>query len=158
MSDMIHDGYMRMAIELAMESVNTGGGPFGAVIVRNGKVIATGVNRVTVCNDPTAHAEVNAIRDACIALGTFNLEGCVLYASCEPCPMCLGAIYWAHIDKVYYAAGKNDAADAGFDDSFIYKELELPQEKRSKAMELLTVDMALAPFKLWVAKNNKTQY
>lgn len=147
-----------MAIELAMESVNTGGGPFGAVIVRNGKVIATGVNRVTVCNDPTAHAEVNAIRDACIALGTFNLEGCVLYASCEPCPMCLGAIYWAHIDKVYYAAGKNDAADAGFDDSFIYKELELPQEKRSKAMELLTVDMALAPFKLWVAKNNKTQY
>lgn len=158
MSDMIHDGYMRMAIELAMESVNTGGGPFGAVIVRNGKVIATGVNRVTVCNDPTAHAEVNAIRDACIALGTFNLEGCVLYASCEPCPMCLGAIYWAHIDKVYYAAGKNDAADAGFDDSFIYKELELPQEKRSKAMELLTVDMALAPFKQWVAKNNKTQY
>lgn len=158
MSDMMHDRYIHMAIELAMESVNTGGGPFGAVIVRNGNVVATGVNRVTVCNDPTAHAEVNAIRDACMALGTFNLKGCVLYASCEPCPMCLGAIYWAHLDKVYYAAGKNDAADAGFDDSFIYKELELPMKKRSKAMEQLDVDAALAPFKQWMAKNDKTRY
>jgi tRNA(Arg) A34 adenosine deaminase TadA len=117
--------YMRKAIDLAIENVKNGGGPFGAVIVKNGEIVSTGVNRVTANNDPTAHAEVGAIRAACEKLGTFMLDGCEIYSSCEPCPMCLGAIYWAHIDRLYYGCNKSDAADAGFDDSFIYKELEL---------------------------------
>ena len=105
-----HDDFMRQAIALAVGNVKNGGGPFGAVIVKDGRVVATGVNRVVPNNDPTAHAEVNAIRAACVKLGTFNLSGCVLYTSCEPCPMCLGAIYWAHIDKIYYGATQHDAA------------------------------------------------
>lgn len=155
---MKNEDFMRRAIELAVENVNNGGGPFGAVIVHDGQVVATGVNRVTASNDPTAHAEVNAIRSACTKLGTFNLSGCVLYTSCEPCPMCLGAIYWAHIDKIYYGANQHDAAAVNFDDSFIYKELELPISKRKKPIENILHDEALAPFNLWRDKEDKTEY
>lgn len=150
--------FMKMAIDLAIENVKNGGGPFGAVIVKNDEVIATGVNRVTANNDPTAHAEVSAIREACQKLNTFILNGCEIYSSCEPCPMCLGAIYWAHIDKLYYGADKLDAADAGFDDSFIYKELELsPIQRRLKTSILLPED-AIKVFDAWKAKEDKTEY
>ena len=125
--------FMRKAIELSVENVKNGGGPFGAVIVKGDEIVATGVNRVTAHNDPTAHAEVSAIREACRRLGTFDLSGCEIYTSCEPCPMCLGAIYWAHLDKIYYGNNKDDAADIGFDDSFIYEELALPRQNRKKA-------------------------
>lgn len=123
---------MRKAIELSVENVKNGGGPFGAVIVKGDEIVATGVNRVTAHNDPTAHAEVSAIREACRRLGTFDLSGCEIYTSCEPCPMCLGAIYWAHLDKIYYGNNKDDAADIGFDDSFIYEELALPVKTARK--------------------------
>lgn len=155
---MEHADFMRQAIDLAVNNVDNGGGPFGAVIVRDGVVVATGVNRVTATNDPTAHAEVSAIRAACLALGTFNLQGCVLYTSCEPCPMCLAAIYWAHIDAVYYGAGKDDAADAGFDDSFIYKEFALSREERSKPLGVLLPEEALRPFDKWKNKSDKQTY
>lgn len=155
---MEHSYFMRMAIELAAKNVDNGGGPFGAVIVRNGTVVATGVNRVTASNDPTAHAEVSAIRAACLALGTFSLQGCVLYTSCEPCPMCLAAIYWAHIDAVYYGADKDDAANAGFDDSFIYKEFVLPRNERSKPLGELLPDEAQIPFEKWKNKGDKQTY
>ena len=121
---------MQRAIDLATENVRNGGGPFGAVIVRDGKIVAEGVNRVTSQHDPTAHAEVQAIRQACQALNTFDLTGCDIYSSCEPCPMCLGAIYWAHLDHLFFAGTKNDAARVGFDDAFIYKELPLPIHER----------------------------
>ena len=114
---------MREAIKLSLDNIDHDGGPFGAVIVKDGKIIARGVNRVTASVDPTAHAEVNAIREAARVLGTFDLSGCEIYTSCEPCPMCLGAIYWAHLDKVYYGNTKADAKEIGFDDSFIYDEL-----------------------------------
>ena len=123
---MTNESLMRKAIELSIDNVTCGGGPFGAVIAKEGKIISTGVNHVTKSNDPTAHAEIDAIRKAASILGTFDLSGCELFASCEPCPMCLGAIYWAHIDKLYYGNSKSDAKDVGFDDSFIYDELELP--------------------------------
>ena len=155
---MEHKTFMRQAIALAVENVRNGGGPFGAVIVKDGKVVATGVNRVTLDNDPTAHAEVSAIRAACTRLGTFNLEGCVIYTSCEPCPMCLGAIYWAHIDKIYYGANQMDAAAVNFDDSFIYRELELKPENRHKPVENILHDEALAPFNLWREKEDKIAY
>ena len=155
---MDNEFFMRKAIEIAVENVKCGGGPFGAVIVKNGEIISTGANRVTADNDPTAHAEVNAIRKACLKLGTFNLAGCVLYTSCEPCPMCLGAIYWAHIDKVYYGADKNDAARAGFDDSFIYSELSLEREERNKPMVAMRGFDVLLPFNEWVNKNDKIKY
>ena len=155
---MIHEDFMRQAIGLAVENVRNGGGPFGAVIVKNGRVVATGVNRVTPDNDPTAHAEVCAIRAACRKLGTFNLEGCVIYTSCEPCPMCLGAIYWAHLDKIYYGANQHDAAAVKFDDSFIYRELELKPADRKKPVENLLHDEALAPFNAWGAKSDKVEY
>lgn len=155
---MIHEDFMRQAIGLAVENVRNGGGPFGAVIVKNGRVVATGVNRVTPDNDPTAHAEVCAIRAACRKLGTFNLEGCVIYTSCEPCPMCLGAIYWAHLDKIYYGANQHDAASVNFDDSFIYRELELKPADRKKPVENLLHDEALDPFKAWSAKSDKVEY
>ena len=119
---------MQRAIDLASESVKKGGGPFGAVVVKDGKVIAESANSVTPDNDPTAHAEVNAIRLACKKLGTFMLDGCEIYASCEPCPMCLGAIYWAHIKTIYYAGTRSDAAKAGFDDDFIYREINIDPE------------------------------
>ena len=150
--------FMRQAIDLAVENVKCGGGPFGAVIVRNGEVVATGVNRVTSQNDPTAHAEVSAIRAACLKLGVFDLSGCVIYTSCEPCPMCLGAIYWAHIDKIYFAASKADAADAGFDDSFIYEEIELPRERRAKPSENIISEEGLKPFIEWAKNTEKVEY
>ncbi|MBQ8271065.1 MAG: nucleoside deaminase [Bacteroidaceae bacterium] len=155
---MKHEDFMRRAIELAVENVKNGGGPFGAVVVRNGEIVATGVNRVTANNDPTAHAEVSAIRAACTRLGTFDLSGCVIYTSCEPCPMCLGAIYWAHLDKIYYGANQHDAAAINFDDSFIYRELELKPADRKKAMLNLLHDEALAPFNLWRDKEDKIEY
>ena len=149
---------MRQAIALAVENIKSGGGPFGAVIVKDGKVVATGANRVTANNDPTAHAEVSAIRVACTKLGTFDLSGCVIYTSCEPCPMCLGAIYWAHIDKIYYGANQYDAAKIDFDDSFIYRELELKPEERQKPVENILHDEALAPFRAWQEKEDKIRY
>ncbi len=155
---MRNEDFMRQAIELAVENIKNGGGPFGAVIVKDGAVVATGANRVTANNDPTAHAEVCAIRAACTKLGTFDLSGCVIYTSCEPCPMCLGAIYWAHIDKIYYGANQLDAASVDFDDSFIYRELELTPDKRNKPVENILHDEALAPFRAWQEKEDKIRY
>ena len=150
--------FMREAIRLSIENVKNGGGPFGAVIVKDGRIIATGTNRVTANNDPTAHAEVSAIREACLKLDTFDLSGCEIYTSCEPCPMCLGAIYWAHLDRIYYGNNKADAAAIGFDDSFIYDELALPCENRKKAMEELLPEEAIAAFRLWRDTEDKTEY
>ena len=155
---MANPEFMREAIRLSIENVKNGGGPFGAVIVKDDQIIATGVNRVTANHDPTAHAEVSAIREACRRLDTFDLGGCEIYTSCEPCPMCLGAIYWAHIDKIYYGNNKTDAAAIGFDDSFIYDELALPREERQKAMEKLLPEEAIAAFKLWTKTTDKTEY
>ena len=150
--------FMRQAIQLAMDNIKNGGGPFGAVIVKDGEVIATGVNRVTKNNDPTAHAEVTAIRQACEKLGTFSLEGCDIYASCEPCPMCLGAIYWARLDHLYYGANKHDAAAAGFDDQFIYEEIELPYANRHLKTASLLEKEAQAPFTLWSQHEERIAY
>jgi hypothetical protein len=150
--------FMREAIRLSDENVKNGGGPFGAVIVKNGEIIATGVNRVTANNDPTAHAEVSAIRAAGQKLGTFDLSGCDIYTSCEPCPMCLGAIYWAHLDRMYYACNKDDAADAGFDDSFIYKELDLEASERRLKSENILRSEALKTFEAWKEKSDKVEY
>lgn len=149
---------MQKAVELAVENVRKGGGPFGAVITRGQEIIATGVNRVTANHDPTAHAEVNAIRAACEKLGTFDLTGCEIYTSCEPCPMCLGAIYWAHLDKIYYGCNKQDAAEAGFDDSFIYSELALSPADRTKPAEVLLPEEAIRAFKEWNVKTDKIAY
>ena len=135
---MKHEEYMREAIRLSIENIKQGGGPFGAVIVKDGQIIATGTNRVTATCDPTAHAEVSAIRQAAKALNSFDLSGCDIYTSCEPCPMCLGAIYWAHIDRMFYGNTKNDAKNIGFDDSFIYDEIDLRiEDRRLKAQQLL---------------------
>lgn len=154
-----HDKFMRMAIELAENNVVQGqGGPFGAVIVKDGMVVARSANKVVPTNDPTAHAEVSAIRLACKELGTFSLEGCVIYTSCEPCPMCLGAIYWARIDHIYYANTKADAAAIGFDDKFIYDELDLPMDKRKLPVMQLLRDEALQAFRLWETSISKTEY
>ena len=151
--------FMRMAADLARQNVVAGGGgPFGAVVVKDGEVIAIGTNTVTVTNDPTAHAEVVAIRRACEALGSFQLAGCEIYSSCEPCPMCLGAIYWARPDVLYYAGTQADAAEAGFDDRFIYQELALPIEGRKLKMVHLAVEDALTCFDQWKAMNSKTEY
>ena len=149
---------MRRAIVLSVDNVRNGGGPFGAVITRNGEVVATGVNRVTANNDPTAHAEVSAIRNAAEALGTFDLSDCEIYTSCEPCPMCLGAIYWARLKKVYFAKNKTDAKNIGFDDSFIYDELALPRQERKLASEILLHDEAMEAFRLWDRKEDKIEY
>lgn len=149
---------MRRAIELSINSVKEGGGPFGAVIARDGEIVAQGNNRVTINNDPTAHAEVNAIRNACAKLGVYDLEGCEIYTSCEPCPMCLGAIYWAHLDKIYYANDRKDAAKIGFDDDFIYKEIALSPYRRQKPSEILLRDEAIKAFKMWQAKTDKKEY
>ena len=152
------EDFMKLAIKLAVENVENGGGPFGAVIVRDNRVIATGTNRVTANNDPTAHAEVCAIRAACRELQTFDLSGCDIYTSCEPCPMCLGAIYWAHIDHIYYGCNKHDAAAAGFDDSFIYKEISLPKEQRSKAIEEMLPEEAMSTFDAWRNNDQRKEY
>ena len=149
---------MRRAIVLSVDNVRNGGGPFGAVITRNGEVVATGVNRVTANNDPTAHAEVSAIRNAAEALGTFDLSDCEIYTSCEPCPMCLGAIYWARLKKVYFANNKTDAQNIGFDDSFIYDELALPRQERKLASEILLHDEAMEAFRLRDRKEDKIEY
>jgi tRNA(Arg) A34 adenosine deaminase TadA len=150
--------FMREAIRLATESVERGGGPFGAVIVKDGQIIAGASNSVTIDNDPTAHAEVNTIRAACKALGTFDLDGCTIYTSCEPCPMCLGAIYWAHIDRIFYGNTRKDAADISFDDDFIYEELDKPMEMRTVPITPLMRDEALHSFRRWSLKSDKTEY
>lgn len=150
--------FMRKAIALSIKNIEKGGGPFGAVIVKDGQVIATGANGVTLKNDPTAHAEVTAIRNACRKLKTFDLSGCEIYSSCEPCPMCLSAIYWAHIDKLYYGNTKQDAANIGFDDSFIYKELELKPEQRRLISRHVMNKEALAAFNIWEEKSDKIEY
>jgi len=150
---------MREAIRLSIEKMQAGfGGPFGAVVVRNGEIIAHGFNNVTYSNDPTAHAEVDAIRKACAALGKFQLDDCDLYTSCEPCPMCLGAIYWARFRKVYYGNTKQDAAAVGFDDQFIYEELEKPLPSRSIVMEQLLPEEAIMAFREWDQSPHKIDY
>ena len=149
---------MREAIRLADESVRNGGGPFGAVIVRDGEIIAGSANSVTIDNDPTAHAEVNTIRQACHKLGTFDLSDCVIYTSCEPCPMCLGAIYWAHLKCIYYGNTREDAAFIDFDDEFIYEELDKSIDRRSVPMINMLRMEALNSFRLWTEKTDKTEY
>lgn len=150
--------YMRRAIALADESVRRGGGPFGAVIVKDGVIIAEGSNSVTILNDPTAHAEVSAIREACRRLGTFHLDGCTIYASCEPCPMCLGAIYWAGIKQIFYGNNRKDAAGIGFADDFIYEELERPLEARRLPIRPLLREEAQESFHLWEKKTDRVNY
>jgi guanine deaminase len=150
--------FMRRAIALALENVRSGGGPFAAVIVKDGRIVAEGANRVTSTNDPTAHAEVVAIREACRALGDFQLAGCDLYTTCEPCPMCLGAIYWARPARVFYAGTAADAAAAGFDDAFIYDELKGTHAARRIPMTQLLRDESLSIFSAWKKQDNKTPY
>lgn len=151
--------FMGLAIELARENLdNVDGGPFGAVVVKDGEVIGRGRNEVTLCNDPTAHAEVMAIRDACRTLGVFSLEGTVLYSSCEPCPMCLAAVYWARIDAIVYGAGREDAARIGFDDADFYREICLPSEKRRVPMHQDGRDEAVAVMQEWSRRIDKVPY
>lgn len=151
--------FMHEAIRLAEAGMREGrGGPFGCVVVRRGEIIARGNNRVTSTNDPTAHAEVTAIREACGALGTFSLEDCELYTSCEPCPMCLAAIYWARIPRVFYGNTRADAAGIGFDDDFIYQQIPLRPDQRAIAMQPLLRDEALGVFREWTAKSDRVRY
>lgn len=151
--------FLREAIQLARTGMTSGqGGPFGSVVVKDGEIVGRGCNRVTSTNDPTAHAEVVAIRDACQKLGTFQLEGCTLYASCEPCPMCLGAIYWARPDRIVFGAFHYDAARAGFDDHFIYQEIEKPRETRQIPAQQALRDEANRVFDEWIALENRTPY
>ena len=153
-----HQKFMRKAIGLSVQNLKKGGGPFGAVIVKDNKVIATGVNRVTSHNDPTAHAEIVAIRCATRKLHSFNLQGCTIYTSCEPCPMCLAAIYWAHLDKIYYANTKTDAKNIGFDDSFIYDEIALdPNLRKIETTRLLAAE-AITAFERWTEMDEKMEY
>ncbi len=151
--------FMARAIQLAIENVRSGpGGPFGAVVVQDGSIIAEGVNQVTVANDPTAHAEVLAIRQACQKLGVFELKTCELFTSCEPCPMCLGAIYWARLSRVYFGSVAADASKAGFDDSFIYREISQPHAQRGIPMIQIMREESLAAFRAWEEKPNKIPY
>ena len=150
--------FMKRAIELSIKSVGLGGGPFGSVIVKNDKVIAEGSNKVTLNNDPTAHGEIVAIRKACKNLNNFNLSGCELYPTCEPCPMCLSAIYWSHIEKVYYANTRDDAQKIDFDDSLIYSELQKNVKKRKIPMIQMMRGEALKVFELWDKKTDKVKY
>ena len=153
------NAFMQEVIRQAVENVRTGrGGPFAAVVVKDGRVIAAGANCVTSTNDPTAHAEMIAIREACRALDTFQLTGCELYTSCEPCPMCLGAIYWARPDRVYFGATAADAAAAGFDDSLIYDELKRPHSERKIPFEQMMPEAALEPFREWEKKSDRIRY
>ena len=155
----MHREAMQRAIALAVENVQSGGGgPFGAVVVRHGKILAEGANQVTSHNDPTAHAEVVALRRACQLVGHFELKDCEIYASCEPCPMCLGAIYWARVGHLYFAANRDDAASAGFDDSFIYDELSVPLVDRKIPTTEFLRDEALAAFRLWSKSSTKVLY
>ena len=151
--------FLREAIRLSEEKMEQGeGGPFGAVITKDGIVVGRGWNKVTSANDPTAHAEVEAIRDACSTLQTFSLKGCQIYTSCEPCPMCLAAIYWARLDALYFAASRADAADAGFDDARLYEEVSLDPEKRSLYMEQHLLEEACRVFLTWKSKADKQPY
>jgi guanine deaminase len=151
--------FMRMAIDLATENVRTGkGGPFGAVVVRDGEVIAAAANSVTTTNDPTAHAEVNAIRAACAKLGTFQLDGCDVYTSCEPCPMCLAALYWSRCNAIYYGNTAADAATAGFDDSFLYDEVSRPRDQRRIPIHRVLGDQAFESFQTWIDSNERIDY
>ena len=150
--------FMNRAIELSINNIKNNGGPFGCVIVHNNKIIAEGVNRVTSNNDPTAHAEIVAIREACKKLNTFNLQGTQLYTSCEPCPMCLSAMYWAHIDKIFYGNSRNDAAKINFDDKFIYDEFKVKMSHRKIPLVQLSSDYAIKAFKLWEEEENKIRY
>ena len=149
---------MQLAIDLSIENVQNGGGPFGAVIVQEDRIVATGTNRVTANNDPTAHAEVSAIREACARLGTFKLEGCTIYTSCEPCPMCLSAIYWAGIQRIYYGNTKQDAEEINFGDKFIYEELARDVAQRSIPARMIMREEALRAFRDWTEKEDKTPY
>ncbi len=150
---------MKRAVDLALENVKSGaGGPFGAVVVKDGALVATGVNQVTATNDPSAHAEVMAIRAACRELASFQLEGCEIYSSCEPCPMCLGAIYWARPRAFYFACNRVDAAQAGFDDAFIYDEIGLAPESRSIAGIEICSDLGQLPFEEWIRSGNRREY
>ena len=149
---------MKRAIELSIKSVNNGGGPFGSVIVKGDKIIAEGSNKVTSNNDPTAHGEIVAIREACKKLNDFSLNGCELYSTCEPCPMCLSAIYWARIDKIYYANTREDARKIDFDDSLIYTELQKNIDKRKIPMIQILRNEALKAFELWDKKKDKVKY
>ncbi len=159
MTERDHKHWMEMAISEAMENVvQAEGGPFGAIVVKDGKVIGMGRNSVTSLNDPTAHAEVQAIREACRHLNDFELKGCTIYTSCEPCPMCLGAIYWSRPDAVYYANTKEDAADIGFDDHFIYEQIATPMEDRFIPMKQIQTRDNLLPFNTWRTSNDKIQY
>lgn len=155
---MTKEELMRRAIELSENSVRNGGGPFGAVIAKDGEIIAEGSNKVTINNDPTAHAEVCAIRNACKVLNTFELANCVIYTSCEPCPMCLGAIYWARLSKIFYANDRKDAAEIGFDDDFIYEEISIEPQYRKKPSEILLRNEAINAFRMWTLKDDKTKY
>ena len=150
--------FMQKAIDLSIKSIETGGGPFGAVIVKNNKIIATASNKVTSNNDPTAHAEILAIRLAANKLNNYDLAGCEIYSSCEPCPMCLGAIYWANLDKLFFANTKTDAKNIGFDDSFIYEEIELPISKRKIPTIQIMHKQALIAFEIWDKKIDKIEY
>jgi guanine deaminase len=159
MTDSTYNEFMAEAIRQAGENIENGnGGPFGAVVVKDGKVIAAAANRVTSTNDPTAHAEVVAIREACSVLNTFDLSGCEIYASCEPCPMCLGAVMWARIEKLYFAANRDDAAKAGFDDELFYRELSLPLHKRQLPVSQLMHQEAIAVFEKWISIPDKIEY
>jgi guanine deaminase len=154
-----HLKFIEMAIDLARKSVvKHGGGPFGAVVVKEGEVIGVGMNAVTERNDPTAHAEVVAIRNACSQVGSFQLEDCIIYSSCEPCPMCLGAIYWARPKALYFAASKSDASKAGFDDSFIYHELEKDYRDRVIPTEKIETENVQLPFDVWADKKDRKEY
>ena len=153
-----HEHYLAEAIEIARKNQEKGGGPFGAIIVRKGEIIAKSGNTVTIDNDPTAHAEINVIRKACKVLNNFELKDCILYSSCEPCPMCLGAIYWARLGAIYFAASREDAEDAGFDDSFIYRELNAPLETRTIPTHQTLREKAQVPFQEWKVKEDKISY
>jgi guanine deaminase len=150
--------FLKQAIELAVGNVGRNGGPFGALVVRAGVVIATGCNQVTTTNDPTAHAEMVAIREACRVLGTFQLGDCEVYSSCEPCPMCLGALYWARPSRIFFAATQQEATAAGFDDSFIYRDIQKPPAERAIPMIHVADDSSARPFAEWAGKVDKTQY
>ncbi len=155
----VKNPFMVRAIQLSIDNVTSGnGGPFGAVVVKDGKAISEACNRVTATNDPTAHAEVLAIREACQKLKTFDLKGCELYTSCEPCPMCLGAIYWAHLDRVFFGNCAADAREIGFSDAFIYEEIARPHAQRNVPMVQMMRDEALAGFRAWLQKPDKTPY
>lgn len=158
MSDAAHLDFMRRAIALSRANIAQGGGPFGAVIVRGGEVVGEGANRVTASHDPTAHAEVVAIRDACRRLGTFSLDGCEIYTSCEPCPMCLSAIYWARLDRIWFANTKADAAAIDFDDHFIYDEFAKDPADRAIPMQGMLRDEALAAFRDWESAPDRIPY